>query len=119
MDDCISKGIVSFEEVEESLKYFKSKAQAFPFVLCPEEGVDNLRRERPFLLLAILTFAQGKNTRLQQALEHELKEGLGRRLIMNGEKSLDLLQGLLVYLAWLVFFFGHEGCDGSRFETLD
>ncbi|CAG8974655.1 hypothetical protein HYALB_00010751 [Hymenoscyphus albidus] len=102
LDDCISKGMISFESAEDSLKYFKTKSHTFPFVLYPDEamGLDGMRRERPLLLLAILTSAQGRNRRVQEVLEGELKAELGRRVIMVGERSLDLLQGLLVYLAW-------------------
>ncbi|CAG8948861.1 hypothetical protein HYFRA_00001984 [Hymenoscyphus fraxineus] len=117
LDDCISKGMISFESAEDSLKYFKTKSHTFPFVLYPDEsmGLDWMRRERPFLLLAILTSAQGRNRRVQEVLEGELKAELGRRVIMVGEKSLDLLQGLLVYLAWYHMYIHPENDQMYQF----
>ncbi|EXJ70962.1 uncharacterized protein A1O5_05955 [Cladophialophora psammophila CBS 110553] len=104
--DAISKGYVSFEQAEVSLQIFRGQACNFPFVVIdPTIGLDIFRRKRPFLLLSILTFAAQSNLALQQKLETELKESLSRRLIVEGEKSLDLLQGLLVYLNWYHFHF--------------
>ena len=55
---------------------------------------------RPFLLLAAVTAASSKYPQLQMAFNEDLKDTLGQRLISDGEKSLDLLQGLLVHLNW-------------------
>jgi hypothetical protein len=101
--DVISKGIVEFGQAEESIRFFQSKASHFPFVLVPPKmTLDSLRREKPFLLLSILSCAASSNEKLQDQLELELRESLSRRVIVNGEKSLDLLQGVLVYLTWYV-----------------
>ena len=101
LQDVISKGLVNFDEAEESVRYFQTKAPNFPFVLVsPQTSLDLLRRERPFLLLSILAFGTQKNQSLQNKLEVELRESLSKRVIVNGEKSLDILQGLLIYLTW-------------------
>ncbi|KIX97615.1 uncharacterized protein Z520_06393 [Fonsecaea multimorphosa CBS 102226] len=104
--DAVSKGYVSFEQAEASLQMFQGEARNFPFVLIdPTMGLDIFRRRRPFLLLSILTFAAQWNLALQAKLEAELRESLSRRLIVEREKSLDLLQGLLVYVNWYHFQF--------------
>lgn len=83
------------------MRIFQSKASNFPFVLVPPKmTLDSLRREKPFLLLSILTFAAFSNEKLQLKLELELRQSLSKRIIVDSEKSLDLLQGVLVYLAW-------------------
>lgn len=100
-NDIISKGIVSTNQAEKSIRYFQSRASHFPFILVPEKmSLDAFRRERPFFLLSILSFAAHHNEKLQLRLELELRESLSKRVIVNCEKSLDLLQGVLVYLAW-------------------
>jgi hypothetical protein len=100
-NDVISKGIVSVTQAEKSIRYFQSKAPHFPFILVPPKmGLDAFRRERPFFLLSILSFAAHHNEKLQLRLELELRESLSKRVIVNCEKSLDLLQGVLVYLGW-------------------
>jgi hypothetical protein len=102
-NDVISKGIIGIEQAEESVRFFQSKTSSFPFVIVlPKMTLDALRRDRPFLLLSIITFGAFSNEKLQIQLELELRESLSKRIIVNCEKSLDLLQGLLVYLAWYV-----------------
>jgi hypothetical protein len=101
--DVIGKGIVTYEKAESLLRIYGTHAPNFPFIVFSSNvPLDILRRERPFLLLSILTLASNSNLQLQDRLESELRETLGRKVIFNGEKSLDLLQGLLIYLAWLV-----------------
>lgn len=101
--DVIERGIITYEKAESLLLSYGTHAANFPFiVLSPDIPLDSLRYEKPFLLLAILTMTSTSNQQLQDQLEAELRESLGRKVIFNGEKSLDLLQGLLVYLAWLV-----------------
>jgi hypothetical protein len=101
LQDVISKGVVDFEQAEESVRFFQTKAPNFPFVLVsPQTSLDLLRREHPFLLLSILAFGAQANLALQNKLELELRESLSKKVIVNGERSLDLLQGLLIYLTW-------------------
>ena len=66
----------------------------------PSKTLETLRWEKPFLLLSILVMASAKARGLQVLLEKELRELLASKVIVEGELSLDLLQGLCVYLAW-------------------
>jgi hypothetical protein len=101
IQDVISKGVVSFDQAEQSLEIFRAKASSFPFVLVPPRmKLDSMRRQKPFFLLSILTLAAPMTSKCQSQLELELRETLSRRLIVKGEKSIDLLQGLLIYLNW-------------------
>ena len=98
--DVISKGLVSYDLAVDLVQYYRSQVKYFPFVIVSaQDTIDSLRRERPFLLLSMLSVsAIQSSVRLQKTLDLELRESLSRRTIVNGEKSLDLLQGLLVYL---------------------
>jgi len=103
--DAIGKGIITYDKAEALLRDYGTHAPNFPFIVfSPTVSLDSLRREKPFLLLAILTMASTSNQTLQDLLEADLRETLGRKVIFNGEKSLDLLQGLLIYLAWYVLW---------------
>jgi len=103
IQDVVSKCIIGFEQAEESLRFFQTKACHFPFVVVsPQTSLNSLRREKPFLLLSILTFSAQDNCKLQSTLELEIREQLSRKVIVNGEKSMDLLQGILIYLCWWV-----------------
>lgn len=74
----------------------------FPFVPIPSRmTAEELRRERPFLYLNISMLASPNSAR-QRELSNAVKEYLADRIIMNGHRSLDLLQGLLVHLAWFI-----------------
>lgn len=55
------------------------------------------------LLLALLAAASYANRPLQQQLEKAYLRVLGLRMVVEGEQSLDMLQSLLVHLAWCHF----------------
>lgn len=55
---------------------------------------------RPFLLLGILTAMSMPDVYAHRRLDAKFKRVLCERTVERDEKSLDLLQGLLVYLAW-------------------
>jgi hypothetical protein len=102
--DVISKGIIGFEEAEYFVQDFKDYAFQFPFVIIlPHENLDSIRRDRPFVLLSILAVTSQFKQGLQAAIEKELREFFAKKVIVDGVKTLDLLQGLLLYLAWYVF----------------
>lgn len=99
--DVISKGIVSYEDADALLERYRPYPANFPFVIIlPHVSLESLRRDKPFLLLAILAVSAVKDIKLQSRLELEFKETLSRRVVMNGERNLELLQGLLIYLSW-------------------
>jgi len=101
IQDVISKGVVSFEGAEQSIHFFRSQCSSFPFIyISPQISLDTLRREKPFLLLSIITIGAQFNDKLLRVLELEFLEMLGKKVFVGGKKSLDLLQGLLVYMTW-------------------
>lgn len=92
---------LSIDEAEKLLSFFRKMAPLFPFVVVPEgETVKSLSRTSPFLLLAILASASMHDVQLHHALDHEFRRILSSEVIMKGKKSLDFLQGVLVYTAW-------------------
>lgn len=90
------------EAAEELLSTFKTQMiPHFPFiVIYPHENAQHLRREKPFLFLAILSTASFADMPLQRLLGNETKKFIASHMVLNGEVSLELLQGLLVFLAW-------------------
>lgn len=83
------------------LDRFRGMACYFPFVQLSETWTAaSMAEDRPFLLLAAVAAASSKRCHLQDALTKQFKEYLSKRVVMAGEKDLDLLQGLLVHLAW-------------------
>lgn len=107
--DVVQKGIISVHDAEELVRTFQTDYTGFPFVLLPYLTMDSFRRERPFLLLSVLAITSRKQLELQEPLEREFREVLSTRVIVEGAKDLDLLQGLLIYLAWYHFHFKLKG----------
>ncbi|KAL7952435.1 hypothetical protein V8C34DRAFT_299339 [Trichoderma compactum] len=102
--DVITKGLLTTDEAKQLLADFAAASAEFSPILLPfEASLDYLRVERPCLLLAILTACARDH--LQTRLEIEFRKMLADRVIVNAEKSLDLLQGLLVYLTWNHLYF--------------
>ncbi|GFF90159.1 hypothetical protein IFM61392_10504 [Aspergillus lentulus] len=92
--------------VEHLLDKFRGMACYFPFVRLPYAcTAASMAEDRPCLLLAAVAAASSKYCHLQDALIRQFKESLSQRVIIAGEKDLDLLQGLLVHLAWFHFHF--------------
>jgi len=94
---------ITIDQAEELLQEFHRMKPFFPFIVVPEEAtIKSLSRNSPFLLLAMLCAASAKDIQLVHHLDHEFKRVLSEKIICEGRKSLDFLQGLLVYIAWLV-----------------
>ncbi|RDL30129.1 uncharacterized protein BP5553_10407 [Venustampulla echinocandica] len=92
---------LTLKDAERLLTAFQKISAFFPFVQVAEEAtVPSLSRTSPFLLLAILTTASFTCPQVCHQLDHEFKRVLSSKVIVEGRKSLDLLQGLLVYIAW-------------------
>jgi hypothetical protein len=91
------------------LDNFRRMSAYFPFVRLPEDiTAESMVNDRPFLLLAAVTNGSSRYRHLQGALIEKFKEALSQSLILAGEKDLDLLQGLLLHLAWYgVSLFNH------------
>ena len=92
---------ITLQQAEELLSSFRLMAPFFPFVQIPADAtVPSLSRTSPFLLLAILTTASIRDPPLYHQLDHEFKRILSTKVIVEGRKSLDFVQGILVYVAW-------------------
>ena len=107
VESLIDRGILDMDKCEQLLNLFRDTTSYFPFVLIDSRStVQSMTQDHPFLLLAILTTASSADKRLQTMLDHEFRVSLSQKVVLDGEKSLDMLQGLLVYLAWSARTFG-------------
>lgn len=92
---------VDRNQAEQLLLAFRNKAPFFPYVhIPPEATIPSLSRNSPFLLLAVLTVASTPDPKLHHQMDHEFRRILSSKVIVEGRKSLDFLQGMLVYIAW-------------------
>lgn len=100
--DAFDLGYVSLDQAEQLCdRYRREYQQRFPFVLLPKESsVRLLQQKRPLLLQAILVSTSWQDRTLQLFMEKRFLKDLSARAFLNEENSLDMLQSLLVYLAW-------------------
>jgi len=110
--DPFSRGLLDVERAGPLFRRFRaSMTPRFPFVVLPAtddgsgteketEGLQLLRRQRPFLCLAALAASCHDDFVLQRELSRLFNESLSARLATGNIRSLDVLQGLLVHLAW-------------------
>jgi hypothetical protein len=72
----------------------------FPIVcIRPEVTVKELEEQRPFLWIVIRAICS-KNLVRQKALLLEVRKILGREMLVEGTRSLDLFLGIMVFAAW-------------------
>lgn len=98
------------DEADEGLAYFRDHMLKYFAFLHISSSADaaSLRRERPFLFLCIMA-ASSQSTRLKLALSERIKHTLARRIFLDKNDGpgavtmIDLLLGLLTFLAW-----GHD-----------
>lgn len=93
------------EQANRLLHQYRTKmVPYFPFFVIPSRATaEEIRRDRPFVFLAILATASYESMPLQRRLECEMKEMLSQCMIFGRKITFDTLQGLLIYLAWYVY----------------
>lgn len=73
----------------------------FPFVTVEEDSAaEDLYKEKPFLFRAIMLVASPLPRSRVVKMKRNTLAYLGYRMLVEEEKTLDLLQGLLVVAAW-------------------
>ncbi|KAL7625010.1 hypothetical protein AAE478_004224 [Parahypoxylon ruwenzoriense] len=89
------------KEAQEYLDIFRDQMlPSFAFIhLPPNVTAQRLHQERPFLLRAILAVVSPSK---QQKLERgrELKQTLAQAALIENQSNIDLLLGLLTFIAW-------------------
>lgn len=88
-------------EAEAGLRYFRSHyLETFPCVyLPPDMTAEQLRQEKPFLWFNILAMTCRPATR-QIEMGETIKKIVAQKLVVEHEYSIDMLLGLLVFIAW-------------------
>ena len=88
-------------EADAWLVEFQTRqSKYFPFIhIPPTTDAHQLRQQRPFLWLAIMT-ASSKSISLQKVLGDRLRQTVAWEMVVQSKKSIDLLLGLLVFIGW-------------------
>lgn len=109
--DLVDRHIITLEYAEALLADFTLHyAKFFPFVVL-DKGVDanKLRQDAPLLFLVVISVALRSDPSLQRLFGEEIQAQISSMLMSRGERSLQALQGLLIYVAWRHCFASPNG----------
>ena len=92
---------LSPEEAEEYLINFQTyRAKYLPFIYIPSSTTARqLQQERPFLWLCLMA-AGSKSTTQKQVLGREIRQTVAQEIVVQSERNIDLLLGLLTFISW-------------------
>ncbi|KFX93726.1 hypothetical protein V490_04717 [Pseudogymnoascus sp. VKM F-3557] len=101
--DVIGRGLVTMALAEVLYKtYVFDLIPQYPAVTFPNSyTAEELRNDRPILFLAVITAASAKkDPELYSILSKEILSVYATQSFINGEKSLELVQSMLVTVVW-------------------
>ncbi|KAJ5636621.1 uncharacterized protein N7484_009934 [Penicillium longicatenatum] len=104
-DDVVDRGIISHEDAEQLVAFFIHELSTiFPLVILPPTTTAaQLRQAAPVLFLSVISAAAiSIDTDLASVLNRELVRLYADRFFIEGEKSLELVQALLLMM---IFYF--------------
>ena len=82
----------------------ESLAAQLPFVVIPSHvTAEDLHGDKPMVYLATMLASSYKDVTMQLELARLLLRYLATKVVLEGKKSLDILQGLLIHISWSVF----------------
>ncbi|MCJ1388245.1 hypothetical protein MMC18_001090 [Xylographa bjoerkii] len=102
-DDVVGRGVISMDAAAALVAlYVTELVQHFPVVILPEDCTAfELRVTKPVLFLAVIAAASlGGDSELSHTLYKEVIRVYADRIIITGEKSLELVQSLLLTVAY-------------------
>ncbi|KAM0723174.1 hypothetical protein Q7P37_001374 [Cladosporium fusiforme] len=91
---------VDYTFVHDSFVVFERMACRSPFIELPYTDVIKMVAKRPVTCLAICAVATSANTDTRLRLVRAFRHTISAKCIMEGERSIDLMSGLLIHLAW-------------------
>jgi hypothetical protein len=100
--DIVDRGIITMERaVELFARYTDRMAPHLPGVVFPEgTTAAEIRKTKPILFLAIMAAASSEMPTVQRGIVKELMQMLAEKVVVVGEKSLELVQALQVSVIW-------------------
>lgn len=92
----------NLDSATKLLASFRDMLPHLPCLLLPEDlNVREFVRNSPFVLLAILAVTSCSSSLQGHSLyDEEFRKVLGLKFVAGGERSLELLQGILIYCSW-------------------
>lgn len=116
--DIIERGVVELRLAQAAFdRYVKQMAPEMPMVVfAPGTTMSDVRRSKPALFLAVITVAIGPlDPDLQIQLFAEVYRMIADRVVIKGEKSLELVQTVLVACIW---YLPPDNLDQLKFYSI-
>ncbi|KAF5022741.1 hypothetical protein F66182_5204 [Fusarium sp. NRRL 66182] len=100
--DIVERGIITMEKATELFaRYNDHMISHLPAVIFqPGFTASELRKTKPILFLAIMSVASAESPLIQKALQKELMLTFAEKVMLSGEKSLELVQALNIAVIW-------------------
>ncbi|OIW24686.1 hypothetical protein CONLIGDRAFT_584386, partial [Coniochaeta ligniaria NRRL 30616] len=91
----------TLSEAEEQLALFREQyLQCFPCIYIPSNMTsDQLRDEKPFTWFTIMMMSC-QTSSLQYGMGSVWQRIISQKIVVEHEKSIDILQGMIIFLAW-------------------
>ena len=92
------------QDANTLLRTFKEQFQPrFPFIAIPDNmSADLLRSQKPWVYRAVMMISFQDDRFRQIEISKQFLMEISAAMLVRGEKSLDMLQGLILYNAWCV-----------------
>ncbi|KAK0728965.1 hypothetical protein B0T21DRAFT_413083 [Apiosordaria backusii] len=100
--DVVERGILTMNMAEELFtRYTQQMCHHLPGVVFPAGvTVGEVRATKPILFLSLMATASSEIPSLQKTLTKELMQVFAEKIIVDGHKSLELVQALQVAVIW-------------------
>ncbi|TDZ12967.1 Transcriptional regulator WAR1 [Colletotrichum spinosum] len=100
--DVVERGILSADKASDLFdRYCTHMAPHMPAVVFPPGTTGTeLRKSKPLLFLAIMSASSSESPNVQRRLVKELMQIFAEKIIITGEKSLEIVQALQVAVIW-------------------
>lgn len=100
--DIVDRGIITMERAAVFWdRYNYQMAPHLPAVVFPREmTVGELRKTKPVLFLAVMSAASSEVPNIQRVIVKELMQVFADKIMITGEKSIELVQALNISVIW-------------------
>ena len=100
--DIVDRNVVPIDYAAQLFdRYNNHMCKHLPAVVFPVgHTVHDLRKSRPLLFLAVMAAAASENHSVSRVLQRDLLQAFAEKVIMTGEKSLEIVQALQVAVIW-------------------
>jgi len=92
------------QESDRLLNVFRKQfSPRFPFVIIPRNiSADELRIQKPWLLKTVIMVASQGDRARQIEMVRKMNMEIAEAMLVRGERSLDMLEGLILFNSWYV-----------------